>query len=52
MWSWMCNSIDDNGQTYSIECVSNKQNCILGGKALKKVHNGLCEGKSYHLNFL
>lgn len=37
----------DDGNTYSSECILEKQNCILGGKALKKLHNGVCKGKIF-----
>ena len=35
----------DDGETYTNECVLQRQNCILGGKSLKKVHNGICKGQ-------
>ena len=42
----------DDGNTYANQCVLDRQNCILGGKALKKLHNGVCKGKCLWFKFV
>ena len=34
----------DNEETFLNQCLFDKRNSIVGGKALKKVYHGLCEG--------
>ena len=46
----VCGGDDTRSDSYGNQCYLDQQNCLIGRNALKKLHNGPCEGKNLYLH--